>query len=152
MPMLNPFRDMEEFRREIDRMFEDLFPSRRRWRVAFLPGHSARRYPLVNVHDDKDAVYVQALAPGLNTDTLHVTVVRDTVTISGEKLPASADVRPEAFHRSERAEGRFVRKIELPTEVDESKVSANYTNGLLLITLPKAEKAKPRQVTVNVER
>ncbi len=150
MPAWAPLTEFEALRREMDRMFEDIFPGRGRWRVAFLPGRAARQYPLVNLHDDKDTVYVEALAPGLNPDTLDVTVVHNTVTISGEKLPASIEAKPDAYHRSERAAGRFVRSIELPSEVDESKVTANYRDGILLITLPKSEKAKPRQIEVKL--
>ena len=65
----------------------------------------------------------------------------------------AGDVKPEAFHRSERATGTFVRHIELPVEVvdvDEGTVQAEYTNGLLTVTLPKAEKAKPKQIAVQV--
>ena len=54
------------------------------------------------------------------------------------------------FHREERASGKFVRTITLPVEIEESKISAEYRNGLLLITMPKAEKAKPKQITVQV--
>jgi HSP20 family protein len=59
-------------------------------------------------------------------------------------------VKPEAFHRSERATGKFVRHIQLPVEVDESTVRADYQHGLLNVTLPKVEKAKPKQITVQV--
>jgi HSP20 family protein len=59
-------------------------------------------------------------------------------------------VQPEAFHRSERATGKFVRHIELPVEVDEHNVQADYTHGLLTVTLPKTAKAKPKQIAVQV--
>ncbi|MFH1737417.1 MAG: Hsp20/alpha crystallin family protein [bacterium] len=150
MPILDLSREMSSLRREMDRMAEEFIPNRQRWRVAFLPGHSARQYPLVNLHDDEDAIYIEAFAPGLDPDSLNVTVVHNSVTISGEKLPASTEAKPEAYHRNERAAGRFVRNIELPTEVDDSKVAAEYKNGLLTITLPKAEEIKPRRITVAV--
>ena len=150
MPTLDLSREISSLRREMGRMAEEFFPNQQRWRVAFLPGRAARQYPLVNLHDDEDAIYVEALAPGLNPDSLNVTAVHNSVTISGEKLPASTEAKPEAYHRTERAAGRFVRNIELPTEVDDSKVTAEYRNGLLTITLPKAEKAEPRKIVVEV--
>ena len=145
-----PFEGMDELRREVDRAFEDFgLRSFGPFRTAFLPGRAARGYPLMNLYEDKDAVYVEALAPGVNPQSLNVSVVRNTLTVSGEK-PPSTEVKPEAFHRNERAAGRFSRSIELPVEVDETKVKADYKNGLLLVTMPKAEAAKPKQINVQV--
>jgi HSP20 family protein len=81
---------------------------------------------------------------------LALSVVGHTLRISGEKRRVAGEVTPEAFHRSERATGKFVRQIQLPMEVDEQHVQAGYTDGLLMITLPKAEKAKPKQISVQV--
>lgn len=147
----DPVREMEALRREVDRVFNEFagWPSPL-FRVAFLPGRAARQYPLINLSEDKDAYYVEALAPGVDPRSLNVTVVHNTLTISGEKRPPRDDIKPEAYHRAERAAGKFVRTIDLPSEVDESKVRADYKNGLLLITLPKAEEAKPRQIAVTV--
>ena len=146
-----PFREMDALRREMDRVFRDWgYLSTPLFRAAFLPGRAARNYPMINLNEDKDAFYVEALAPGVEPSSLEVTVVHNTLTISGEKKPAGADANPEAFHRAERAAGKFVRTVDLPKEVDDKRISADYKNGLLLITLPKAEKAKPKQITVKV--
>ena len=67
-----------------------------------------------------------------------------------EKRRHPANLTPEAFHRSERAAGRFVRTIELPVEVDAERVKAEYKQRLLRVTLPKAEAAKPKQISVRV--
>ena len=153
MAQWNPWQVMDALRREIDQSFErtgvQLPPL---FRTAFLPGRAAREYPLINLHEDKDAVYIEALAPGLDPASLTVSVVRNILTLSGEKPRAAAEVKPEAFHREERAAGKFVRNITLPVEVEveESKVKAEYKNGLVLVTLLKAEKAKPRQISVQV--
>jgi HSP20 family protein len=72
------------------------------------------------------------------------------LTLSGEKRRVAGDIKADAFHREERAAGKFVRSIELPTDVDDNKVKAEYKNGLLLISLPKSEKAKPKQISVQV--
>jgi HSP20 family protein len=151
MPTWDPFREMEALRREIDRAFANaqVGGTNGGGRVAFLPGRSARTYPFVNLTEDRDNFYVEALAPGVDPQSLDLSVVRNTLTLSGEKT-GPRDVPAEAYHRSERAAGKFVRTVELPTEVDHEKVKAQYTNGLLLITLPKAEIAKPRQVQVAV--
>lgn len=147
----DPFEDMETLRREIDKAFEDFgFRTEPFSRAAFLPARGPRRYPLINLHEDRDNLYVEALAPGVDPGSLNVTVVRNSLTLSGEKRHGPKEVKPEAYHRSERAAGRFVRTVELPVEVDENRVNAEYQNGLLLVTLPKAEKAKPKQISVKV--
>ena len=151
MAELNPWQTLEALRRELDRVFEGTDTRNEPFfRTAFLPGRAARRYPLINLYEDKDAVYVEALAPGVDPATLNLSVVRNTLSITGEKRRVAGDVKPEAFHRSERATGKFLRHLQLPVEVDEGKVRADYTDGLLIVTLPKAERAKPKQIAVQV--
>jgi HSP20 family protein len=147
----SPWQTLEALRREIDRVFDEngsrSAPSAR---AAFLPGRAARRYPLINLYEDTEAVYVEALAPGIDPSSLHLHVQGNTLSVTGEKRRVAGDVTPEAFHRSERATGTFVRHMQLPVEVDEDKVQAEYTHGLLTVTLPKAEKAKPKQIPVQI--
>lgn len=147
-----PFDPYQSLRREIENVFErtgpQLFPT---FRTAFLPGRAAREYPLVNLYEDPDHVQVEALAPGADPGSFNITMVGRTLTISGEKPRAPDDVKPEAFHREERAAGRFNRSIEIPCDVEEGEgLSGQYRNGLLLVTLPKSEKAKPKQIKVQV--
>jgi len=147
----NLFADMDALRHEIDRTIENFGFSRAPSRgPAFLPGREPRRYPLINLLEDKDRVFIEALTPGVDPQSMNITVLQNRLTLSGEKSSVG-DIRPEAFHRNERASGKFVRTIDLPMEVDESNIQAEYKNGLLLVTLPKAEKAKPKQITVNVK-
>jgi HSP20 family protein len=151
MTQSNPFQQMAALHREIDRAFDDFTPPMEpSFPMAFLPGRLARAYPLINLNEDKDQIYVEAMAPGLDPESLNLTVVHNTLTISGEKRGAPTEIPSEAFHREERASGKFVRTITLPVEIDDSKVTAEYKNGLLLITLPKSEKGKPKQINVQV--
>lgn len=147
----DPFQELEALRRQVERAFEDYRGGRRRFsRTAFLPGLSARSYPLLNINEDADTVYVEALAPGLAPESLDITVRDNVLRIAGEKPTVNPDVKAEAFHRNERSAGRFVRTLSLPTAVDPAKVKASYANGLLTITLPKTAEAKPRQIEVSV--
>jgi HSP20 family protein len=146
----NPFTDIQALRQEIDRAFEGFgigqTPTRR---VAFLPGREARRYPLINLLEDKDHFYVEALTPGVDPQSINVSVTQNRLTLSGEKCSVG-NINLEAFHRNERASGRFGRTLDLPAEIDEAKIQAQYKNGLLFLTLPKGEKAKPKQINVTL--
>jgi HSP20 family protein len=151
----NPWQEMNRLRHDIDRAFEQVGwrnggRNGRMFPTAFLPGRAARAYPLVNVSEDAQALYVTALAPGLEPTALQLTVQDNRLTIAGEKPRVAAEIQPEAFHRSERAAGKFVRSITLHSDVEHEQVQAEYTNGLLVVTLPKAEKAKPKQIAVSV--
>ena len=151
MAELGPWQTLEALRRELDRVFDETGTRNEPFfRTAFLPGRAARRYPLTNLYEDKDTLYLEALAPGVDPATLDLKVVDNTLSIVGEKRRVAGDVKPEAFHRSERATGKFVRHLQLPVEVDEDKIRADYKDGLLIVTLPKAEKAKPKQIAVQV--
>ena len=154
MRIMDPFgeltgrtSELDALRREFERVFGEGQRSARQ--PGFLPGRSARNYPLINMAEDQENVTIEALAPGVDPEKISLSIVRNVLTISGEK-PAPEGVSREQFHRNERAAGRFVRTIELTTDVDPDKIQAKYTNGLLVITMPKAEAAKPRQIKVSV--
>ena len=145
MAQWNPVEGLATLRQEIDRAEQDSLRQ-----VAFLPGRGPRRYPLINLLEDKDNLYVEALTPGVDPPSLNVSVMHNRLTMAGEKTRIAGDVKPEAFHRSERASGKFVRSVDLPVEVADQGVQAEYKNGLLVVTIPKAEKAKPKQIHVKL--
>lgn len=149
MRFYDPLQEFSELRREIERAF-DTFRVGDSPRNAFLPGRSPRNYPFVNVWEDSDNVFIEALAPGLNPETLSISVLRNQLTITGEKPPIKDEVNAEAYHRNERATGKFVRSFSLPAEVNDANVQANYRAGILSVMLPKAETAKPKRISVNV--
>ena len=146
------FREMEALRREIDGAFAHAGLGGRGplFRFSFLPGQAARTYPLVNVSEDDENVYVEALAPGIDPDSLDVNVVSNQLTIAGEKKPLSESVKADAYHRNERAAGRFVRTLALPSTVASDGAKANYRNGILKLELPKPEEAKSKRISVQV--
>lgn len=150
MARWDPWEEMEALRREIDRAFESAglrFPSL--LRTGLWPGRGERGYPPVNVSEDKDSYYIEVLVPGVDPNSVTITALRNSLTISGERGRAAVG-KPEAVHREERAAGKFSRRIELLADVDESKAKAEYNNGILLVTLPKAEQAKPKAIAVQV--
>lgn len=152
MNLWTTFQELDRMQQEMNRVFGPASKqySDPRQRLAFLPGNSARRYPLINLYEEKDAFIVEALAPGLNTESINVSIVGNQLTLSGEKVRSNGDATPEAFHRNERAAGKFIRTVELPAEVDSDKIKAEYKNGILTITAAKAEKARPRSIEIQV--
>lgn len=149
MTMFDPYREFQSLRREVDRAFaNDGFGALPAMRMAFLPGRAARQYPLFNLYDDGDRLYVEALVPGVAPDEMEVSVKENVLTIAGMK-PGFGDIPPERIHRNERAAGRFIRTISLPAEVDRDRVDAQYRNGLLLLTMPRSEESKPKRVMIH---
>lgn len=148
MSIWNFMKEMEQIQSQLNELTKG--NSYSSWpKMAFLPGLSARHYPLMNLSSDDDNIYVEALAPGLNTESISVTALRDKLTITGEK--SKTDVSEEKFHRCERSAGKFTRTIEMPYSIDSDKVSAQYKNGILKVTLPRAEEAKPKQININLD-
>jgi HSP20 family protein len=140
------FSEMESLRREIDEVFRG-FGSSRLFSPSFLPGLVANEYPLINLSEDENCFYARALMPGLPSENIDLNITQRTLTITGERKEAEAD-QQRIWHRRERGGGRFLRAIELPTAVDTAKLDARYRNGILTVTLPKAEAAKTRKIAV----
>jgi HSP20 family protein len=134
------WREMEKLRRDMDRLFES--PSFR------LSRGRASRFPAVNVWtNESEGVIVSAELPGVSPEAIDITVTADTLTISGSRAPEDL---PEGaqYHRRERYCDEFSRSVQLPYTVDTDQVEAAVENGVLKITLPRAEAEKPRQISV----
>jgi len=108
---------------------------------------SAGVFPPMNVTQDNDNYYVRAEIPGIKVADLSVSALRNRVSITG-KREIHEEHDKVSYHRKERAEGEFNRTLTLPSEVAADKVEARYADGVLTLTLPKAEEAKPRQIAV----
>jgi HSP20 family protein len=133
---------IQQLRREMDKLL-----------TSFLPGAGEIGWPLVgrgrpaaNVWESKEALHVEMELPGIKSDQLEISVVGDELSIKVERpdLPQEG----VAYHRRERGVGSFSRVLRLPTEVDPDHVEAELRQGVLMVTLPKAESAKPRKIRV----
>ncbi len=109
----------------------------------------SRVYPALNVTEDANALYVRAELPGVRPESLDISVVEGRLLIKGERK-IEAEEEKAGYHRKEREAGVFRRTISLPIRVDSGKVSAAMKNGILTVTLPKAEEAKPRKIAVKM--
>lgn len=136
--LFRPFEEMERLRREMDRLFTG-FRGFRPFGVGV--------FPLLNVSEDKDNLYLRAELPGIDPKDIEISVEGDTLTLRGERKSPEVGENV-SYHRREREFGRFRRSLTLPTRIDADKVEAVFKNGILQITLPKAEEARPKQITV----
>jgi HSP20 family protein len=123
----------------------------RNWGEGAFRGLAAASYPPVNVWEEGDAVHLEAELPGMRLEDLEIYVTgSDQLTIKGERKPPEA-VKNVVQHRQERGFGSFVRVLPLPFAVDSNHVEARLENGVLRLTLPKHETAKPRKIVVKSE-
>lgn len=137
-----PFTELERARRQMIELSDLVFrgsPSR------YFTASGV--YPLVNLTEDAGNYYLRTELSGLRSEDLDIQVAGRSLTISGErKIPTEGEnVR---YHRREREAGKFSRVMGMPGDIDAEKVEAKMTNGILSVTIPKSELAKPRQITV----
>ncbi|TVM19334.1 Hsp20/alpha crystallin family protein [Oceanidesulfovibrio indonesiensis] len=120
------------------------------WRGSFTPESTARTmaYPALDIAENEDTVTVTAEVPGMKPEDIDVTLERGVLTVKGEKK-FEEERKGENFHRIERSYGSFQRVVQLPTEVDEEKVAANYKDGVLTLTMPKSPAAKKRKIEIS---
>ena len=138
-------KEMESLRREIDGAFKG-FGMGSFLEPSFLPGMGLKRFPQINVAQDKDNVYVEALVPGVEAKDLDLTVMRSVLSLTGERKEETGP--QQTWHRRERGHGKFMRTIDLPCDVDADKIVAKFSNGVLLVTMPIQERAKPKKISV----
>ena len=136
----SPFEELERMRRQMDRIFEEKMSPHQRARAGV--------FPLINLTEDKSNYYIRAELPGLTADNLDIQATANNVAIVGErKIPVEKE--GARYHRKEREAGKFSRMIGLPGEVNSDKIEAKLVNGILTVVIPKAESAKPRQISVS---
>ena len=105
--------------------------------------------PPVDIYEDAEAIRIVAEVPGVNPSDVKISLENNVLAIRGSKQQV-AEQRTERVHRYERTYGTFERSFTLPATVDASNIKATYEQGVLTVTLPKVEKAKPRQIEVQV--
>ncbi len=137
----DPIREMSTMREDMDRLFDSMLGRYPRERAQALWA------PAIDVEETNEAMIVRAELPGMKREDIKVKVAEDTITISGERK-YEAEQKDRTFHRIERAYGSFQRSIVLPMSVQGDKAVAGYKSGVLELILPKAERVKAREITV----
>lgn len=105
--------------------------------------------PPVDIFEEKDAIRIMAEVPGVRPQDVKISLEGNVLTVHGQKQQL-AEEQTERVHRYERTYGEFERTFSLPASVDANRISASYEHGVLTITLPKAEQARPREIQVEV--
>ena len=137
----SPFSELERMRQQVDNFLSRVPDSG-------MPSLHAGVFPSINLTEDKDHYYLRAELPGISAEDLDIQATGNNLSISGERKieVEKGNVR---YHRKEREEGKFSRAISLPGDIDADGVSASLTNGILKVSVSKAEKAKPKQISIN---
>lgn len=131
----------------LDRMFRDVFDGFQGYEPA---AWGPRTFPAVNAWEDESSFHVEAEVPGFEEKDLTLTVLGNELRVSGTRAAGNADPNEEnrkIFHR-ERYTGEFTRVLRFPVDIDDSRISATFKNGLLSVTLPKAAAALPRKIEI----
>jgi HSP20 family protein len=145
----NPWRDFGSLTRNFDQLFDTLAPGSTRGPNGEETDFLGTWYPAVDIFDNDNEIILKAELPGLKKEDIDIHVEDNLLTLRGERK-REEEVKEKGFFRSERAYGAFSRSFTLPATVAVKKISADYKDGILAVTLPKAEEAKPRQIEVKV--
>jgi HSP20 family protein len=137
----DPIREMSTMREDMERLFDSMLGRYPRKRGQALWA------PAIDVEETNEAMIVRAELPGMKREDIKVKVAEDTITISGERK-YETEQKDRTFHRVERAYGSFHRAIVLPVSVQGDKAAASYKSGVLELILPKAERVKACEITV----
>ncbi|NOQ85825.1 MAG: Hsp20 family protein [Deltaproteobacteria bacterium] len=141
----DPFGELSTPQERVNRLFEETSPSTRKEEDPNLGAF----YPAVDINEGDKAITLKADLPGIKKEDVHIDVNDGVITLRGERKFEKEDKR-ENYHRIERSYGSFHRSFTLPSTVDAEKIKAKYKDGILEVTLPKTEEAKPKSIPVEV--
>jgi len=136
--------DVSDIQQEVNRLFDSFFgrPAQTR---------SVERFwaPLADMYETKDNLVLKFELPGVSEKEMSLAITGDMLTVKGERK-LNQDMNGESYHRLERVYGKFERAIPLPVPVQADQVKATYRDGVLEITLPKAEEVKPKEIRIGI--
>ena len=146
----NPVRDLLDVEREFNKMFNTLGS-----RFGLLRKDVDEEYenavwmPLTDIYEDNDNYYIKADLPGIKKGDVKISYSDGNLSISGERVQEK-ETKDAKFHRIERSFGKYYRSFNLPKEIKEDKIEAEFKDGQLNITIPKADEVKPKEIEIKV--
>jgi HSP20 family protein len=135
---------MMTLRDAMDRLFDDAFTRPLR------PNDGNWSMPTVDMYQTDNEIVVKAAIPGVKTDDVQINVTGEMLTIKGE-FKEKDEVKERAYHLREQRWGVFERTLALPTDVIADKAKAEFENGILTITLPKADEVRPKTISIKAK-
>jgi len=138
-----PMRDMMTLREAMDHLFDEAFT-----RPFSMSG--GLQLPTVDMYQTDEEVVIRAALPGMKAEDVQISVTGDVVTVKGE-MKEKTDTKEKSYHIREQRYGSFERVLSLPTAVVSDKAKAEFEDGVLVISLPKAEEVKPKTITVKAK-
>jgi HSP20 family protein len=143
--------EMTSVARRLNRLLDESFTAWPQWTRDDTGSVTSAWLPAVDVFEEKDAIRITAEVPGVKAEDVKISMESNVLTIRGEKKQ-TAEERTERVHRYERCYGVFERSFTVPTTIDADRIKASYEDGVLTVSLPKVERAKPRQISVEVQK
>ena len=137
----NPYAEMSSFRRQLDRLFDEMANQATSGEHAWQPA--------IELDENGENLVLKVQVPGLKADDLDISASRDSITISGE-YRSEEETEGESTYHSEFRYGKFSRTVNLPVEIQQDKVTAAYKDGIVTLTLPKVEDEVNRPVKINL--
>jgi HSP20 family protein len=141
-----PLSEMVTLRDAMDRLFDEAFTRP----LSLADGSRYRMAPSVDMFETENEVVIRATLPGLKPEEFDIHVTGETLTLKGE-IKEQSESKDKAYHIREQRWGSFERSMALPTAIVADKAKAEFENGILTVTLPKAEEVKPRTITVKAK-
>ena len=138
-----PAREMMTLREAMDRLFDDAF-------TRPLSLRDAWSVPAIDMYQTDDEIVVKAALPGIKADEVQINITGEVLTLKGE-MKHEEEKKEKAWHMREQRWGSFERSVVLPTDVVSDKAKAEFENGILTITLPKAEEVKPKIINIKAK-
>lgn len=144
-----PIRELEDMRRDLDKLFGDFFEPSARRRLGMKPVEPGMVVPSVDVFERQGEIIVKADIPGVEKDNIDITITKDHLTVKGE-VKKEEEVKQEDYYSVERSWGSFSRTIPLPPDADSAKAKATFKNGVLELVFPKKEEAKQSEIKLPI--
>ena len=138
-----PAREMMTLREAMDRLFDDAF-------TRLLSLRDAWSVPAIDMYQTDDEIVVKAALPGIKADEVQINITGEVLTLKRE-VEHEEEKKEKAWHIREQRYGSFERSIVLPTDVVADKAKADFENGILTVTLPKAEEVKPKIISIKAK-